>query len=191
MLKEAPDFIPPTLWPPNCLDLNPIDYKIWSLMQQKVYKRHVKDISELRERIVAAWDELDHQYRSGTVAYSFSCLCQSSWWTFRAQTVTCCITLVVRTLYQKIVISTRTVIELHMSGAGFLDHGVRIALRVRFTRTISIHFCYQPQMLRCNALGRVCMYVCVCLSVCLVWYGGTSSEHLGQGQRVTVKVTWT
>ena len=28
---------------------------------QNVYKHHVKDISELRERIVAAWDELDQR----------------------------------------------------------------------------------------------------------------------------------
>ena len=27
-----------------------------------------------------------HRYRSQTVAYSSLCLCQSSWWTFRAQT---------------------------------------------------------------------------------------------------------
>ena len=49
--KEAPDFIPPTLWPPNSPGLNPVDYKIWSVMQEKVYKRHVNDMSELRERI--------------------------------------------------------------------------------------------------------------------------------------------
>ena len=30
-------------------------------MQEKVYKHHVKDIIELRERIVAAWDELDQR----------------------------------------------------------------------------------------------------------------------------------
>ena len=28
-------------------------------MQEKVYKQHMKDISELRERIVTTWDELD------------------------------------------------------------------------------------------------------------------------------------
>ena len=57
--KEAPDFIPhATVWPPNSPDLNPVDNKIWSVMWMKVYKHHVKDISELRERIVAAWDEL-------------------------------------------------------------------------------------------------------------------------------------
>jgi len=62
MLKEkAPDFIPLTFWPPHSPDLNPADYKIWSLMQEKVYKHHVKDISELRERIVATWDELNRR----------------------------------------------------------------------------------------------------------------------------------
>ena len=31
-------------------------------MQEKVYKHHVKDISELRERIIiTAWDELDQR----------------------------------------------------------------------------------------------------------------------------------
>ena len=30
-------------------------------MQKNVYKQHVKDISELRERIVTAWDELDQR----------------------------------------------------------------------------------------------------------------------------------
>jgi len=59
--NEAPDFIPPTLWPPNSPDLNPVDSKIWSMMQEKVYKRRVKDMSELRERIVAAWNELDQR----------------------------------------------------------------------------------------------------------------------------------
>ena len=30
-------------------------------MQERVYKRRVKDMSELRERIVAAWNELDQR----------------------------------------------------------------------------------------------------------------------------------
>ena len=37
MLKtETPDFIPPDLWPPNSPDLNPVDYSIWSILQEKV-----------------------------------------------------------------------------------------------------------------------------------------------------------
>ena len=37
---ETPAFIPPTLWPPNRPDLNPVDYKLWSVIQEQtcVYK---------------------------------------------------------------------------------------------------------------------------------------------------------
>src|SRR6218665_211266 len=31
--KVTPDFIPPNLWPPNSPDLNPVDYKIWGIIQ--------------------------------------------------------------------------------------------------------------------------------------------------------------
>jgi len=51
---ETPEFIPPTLWPPNSPDLNPVDYKVWSIMQEKVYKKRIKDIDELRARILTA-----------------------------------------------------------------------------------------------------------------------------------------
>ena len=32
--RETPNFIPPTLWPPNSPNLNPIDYRIWSVLQE-------------------------------------------------------------------------------------------------------------------------------------------------------------
>jgi len=28
-------FIPPTLWPPNSPDFNPVDYKVWSVLQEQ------------------------------------------------------------------------------------------------------------------------------------------------------------
>jgi hypothetical protein len=59
--KETPEFIPPTLWPPNSPDLNPVDYKVWSAMQEKVYKDRIKDVDELRSHILKAWDELDQR----------------------------------------------------------------------------------------------------------------------------------
>ena len=37
-----PDFIPPSLWPPNSPDLNPVDYKIWDILQERVYKTQSK-----------------------------------------------------------------------------------------------------------------------------------------------------
>jgi DNA-binding Lrp family transcriptional regulator len=57
--KETPDFIPPTLWPPNSPDLNPVDYQIWSVMQERVYRTKVRDIEDLRQRIVQVWDDFD------------------------------------------------------------------------------------------------------------------------------------
>jgi len=36
---ETPAFIPPTLWPPDSLDLNPVDYKLWLVLQEQVYTR--------------------------------------------------------------------------------------------------------------------------------------------------------
>ena len=59
LTNETPDFIPPDLWPPNSPDLNPVDYKIWGIMQEKVYKTKIRDVEELRQRIVIAWDEFD------------------------------------------------------------------------------------------------------------------------------------
>lgn len=59
--RVTPDFIPPTLWPPNSPDLNPVDYRIWGIMQEKVYRTKVRDVDDLRERIVKAWEELDQR----------------------------------------------------------------------------------------------------------------------------------
>ena len=46
------DFIGPDLWPPNSPDLNPVDYKVWSRMQQKVYECRIKSVDELKQRLV-------------------------------------------------------------------------------------------------------------------------------------------
>jgi len=61
LTMETPEFIPPTLWPPNSPDLNPVDYKVWSAMQEKVYKMQIKDTDELPARILTAWDEMDQR----------------------------------------------------------------------------------------------------------------------------------
>jgi len=58
---ETPDFIPPTSWPQNSPDLNPVDYKVWLVMQKKVYKKRIKDNDKLRARILTAWDKMDQR----------------------------------------------------------------------------------------------------------------------------------
>ena len=58
--RETPNFIPPTLWPPNSPDLNPVDYRIWSILQERVYRDRITDLEHLKYRIVEEWDKLDH-----------------------------------------------------------------------------------------------------------------------------------
>jgi len=36
---HVPEFVEPENWPPNSLDLNPVDYSIWETLQQVVYRR--------------------------------------------------------------------------------------------------------------------------------------------------------
>ena len=50
LLEQAtPAFIPPDLWPANSPDLNPVDYRIWSFVQQRVYQSRVHDTDELKQ----------------------------------------------------------------------------------------------------------------------------------------------
>jgi len=39
------------LWPPNSPDLNPVDYSVWSILQEKVYKTRVTDLDDLKHHI--------------------------------------------------------------------------------------------------------------------------------------------
>ena len=45
----------PDLWPPNSPDLNPIDYKIWGIIQQRVQSTKVQDVKDLMQRLIDAW----------------------------------------------------------------------------------------------------------------------------------------
>src|SRR6218665_2436834 len=54
--RKVSDFIPPTLWPPNSLDLNPIDYSIWSVLQEKVYRSRIANVNELETHLIDEWE---------------------------------------------------------------------------------------------------------------------------------------
>jgi len=51
----------PTLWLHNSPDLNPVDYKVWLVLQEQVYKVKVNDVDELCQHIQTVWDELDQR----------------------------------------------------------------------------------------------------------------------------------
>jgi len=46
-------FISPDMWPANSPDLNPVDYRVWGMLQQRVYRVPIRNTDELRKRLVA------------------------------------------------------------------------------------------------------------------------------------------
>ena len=56
--RSTPQFITPGLWPPNSPDLNPVYYKIWGVMQDRVYKTAIRDLDDLKRRLIAEWSGL-------------------------------------------------------------------------------------------------------------------------------------
>jgi len=64
--RNTPDFISPLLWPPNSPDLNPVDYEVWGVLQQGVYRRPLETASH---RGVALLRTEHPRPSSSTVAY--------------------------------------------------------------------------------------------------------------------------
>jgi len=50
--RNTSDFISPLLWPPNSPDLNPVDYEVWSIFQQRVYCSMIRDVDHLKQRLI-------------------------------------------------------------------------------------------------------------------------------------------
>jgi transposase len=68
MLRLAtPAFIPPSLWPPNSPDLNPVDYKIWGVLQDRVYGTRIRDVDHLKRRLVEEWARFDQSIIDGAI----------------------------------------------------------------------------------------------------------------------------
>ena len=59
LTRNTPSFIDQKMWPPNSPDLNPVDYSIWSIMEHRVYQTRIQNTDELRQRLIAVWNELE------------------------------------------------------------------------------------------------------------------------------------
>jgi len=85
---NTPDFISLLLWPPNSPDLNPVDYEVWCMLQQRVYNSRIRDVDHALEtashRGVALLRPEHHWPSSSTVACSCPCKRRPLW----AHTVT-------------------------------------------------------------------------------------------------------
>ena len=56
--REMSDFISPDQWPPNSPDMKPVDYKIWAVLQERVYEKRVNDVDELCHRLLGVWHSI-------------------------------------------------------------------------------------------------------------------------------------
>jgi len=57
--RMTPDFIEPEMGPPNSPDLNPVDYSIWSVVEERIYQQRIQNTDELRQRLVSVWKDLE------------------------------------------------------------------------------------------------------------------------------------
>ena len=55
---NSPEFISPDLWPPNNPDLNQLDYKIWGCVQECMYQKPIRDVDQLKQRLVKVWSDV-------------------------------------------------------------------------------------------------------------------------------------
>ena len=60
LTHETPDFITPALWPANSPDLNPVEYQIWGKLQERVYRSQIRDVDQLKSRLIEEWEHF-HQ----------------------------------------------------------------------------------------------------------------------------------
>jgi len=56
--RDMPHFIVRDLWLPNSPDLNPVNYQIWGVLQERVYQQRVRDVDELRRRVIGCWTDM-------------------------------------------------------------------------------------------------------------------------------------
>jgi len=59
--RETPQFISRDMWPAIRPDLNPADYRIWGMLQGRVYRVPLCDTDDLRKRLGATWAEFQHR----------------------------------------------------------------------------------------------------------------------------------
>jgi len=71
--RATPAFIPPDLWPANSSDLNPVDYRIWSV-QQRVHQSRVHDTDELKQCVQQVWRNVDQSIIGNAIERIRACV---------------------------------------------------------------------------------------------------------------------
>jgi len=69
LLQNVPNFIEPSVWPPNSPDLNPVNYAVWRALQQAVYRylNPIVSLNDLKDRVRTCWDQLNQELVSKAI----------------------------------------------------------------------------------------------------------------------------
>ena len=59
-------FGPLSFWPPSAPELNPLDFSIWSYLQEKACNKTHPYVEVLRRSLIRAWDRMSQEYISTT-----------------------------------------------------------------------------------------------------------------------------
>ena len=60
--EEMSEFWGSEFWPPSAPELNPLDYSIWSYLQEKACNKTHSSVTALKRSILAAWDSMSDEY---------------------------------------------------------------------------------------------------------------------------------
>ena len=52
------DFIQANQWPPSSPDLNPLDFCVWGVLEERVCRHPHASIESLKESLVAEWNKI-------------------------------------------------------------------------------------------------------------------------------------
>jgi len=74
LIRETPDFIPRSLWPPNSPDLNPVNYTARGVLHQRVYTQKIRTVEEFQQHITDEWERLDQRVINNAVKQWLKCL---------------------------------------------------------------------------------------------------------------------
>ena len=69
-------FWPEKLWPPSSLALNPMDFGIWSILEQKSYAVSHSTVEVLKQKLTESWTEIDAKTVRATCDHMIPHLCQ-------------------------------------------------------------------------------------------------------------------
>jgi len=68
LFENFPNFITPEEWPPYSPDLNPMDYSVWGILEQKACSTRHSNLGSLKKALQTAWEEIDSELLRRIVA---------------------------------------------------------------------------------------------------------------------------